>query len=483
MQVTETLNKNFEREIKVVIKAADLAEKLNKKIHENKSRIRLNGFRPGKVPELYLRQLYGKSWMAEIINTTIQESSDKILQEREERPAVAPEVAFSDNEKETDDLLAGKSDLVFHLKYEVLPDVPNADLAKISIEREIIKIAPQDVDQEVERLLSSMRNFIKKEGEAALGDRVTIDYVGMLDDKPFENGSAEKTPLILGSNQFIPGFEEQLIGSKAGEEKEISVTFPNDYPAADLAGKLAKFKVTVHEVAAPEELKITDETVKKIGLESVEQLKKFVLERMENQYGQITRQEIKKQILDAVDAQCPFAVPHSLVEQEFDTIWQQAKEELARNHSSFEQEGTNEAEAQQQYRGLAERRVRLGLVLAEIGKAQNIEVQEHELQRALAEQIRRNPRQEKEIINFFKNNPQAISALRAPIFEEKVIDYILTQVKTIDKEVKLSDFLRREEEKASAQEEPADKKNTAKKTKKTTAKSASKQKKAASADV
>ena len=463
MQVTETLNNGLKREIKIVVPAKDLEAKLNERLADAKDKVKLNGFRPGKVPANHLRKMYGRSFMAEVINEILNETPRSILAERNERSATQPQIDMSEDEKEAEKVLNGAADFVFTIKYEVLPMFELKDVSGIEVTREVVDIPESDVDKQVERVLSSTRTYSEKKGKAEDGDRVTIDYLGKLDGEPFEGGADNDAHLVLGSKQFIPGFEEQLIGVKAGDKTTITVKFPENYGAKHLAGKDATFDITVKEVSKPDELKIDDEAAKKLGLESVERLREIVRQQLESQYGSMTRQKVKRQILDALDGEYDFETPERLVDIEFNNIWAQINSELQQAGRTFEDEETTEEEARDEYRKLAERRVRLGLVLSEIGEKAGIEVSEDELQRAVYDQVRQYPGQEKEIIEFFRRTPDAVANLRAPIFEEKVVDNLLGKVKVTDKKVTAEELMKEDEDEMSPKKTSSKKKSETKK--------------------
>ncbi len=448
MQVTETLSEGLKRELKVVIPAADLATKLDSYLEDMKSKVRINGFRPGKVPTNHLKRLYGRQAMAEILNQTIGEVSQKALEDRSERPALQPEIDLPDEDAES--ILDGKSDLSFTMSYDLLPEFELIDFSTLEIERPIVETADEVVMEQVTTIAESNRPFEPKaEGEAAAeGDRVTMSYVGKIDGEPFEGGADENGQLVLGSKQFIPGFEDQLIGVKAGDEKVVTVKFPEDYGAAHLAGKEATFDVTVKEIAAPGELTVDDEFAKGLGLESLDKLKEIVRGQIEGQYGALTRQRVKRQLLDKLDEVYSFDLPQKLVETEFENIWGQVEADMKRSGKTFEDEDTTEEAAKADYRKIAERRVRLGLVLSEIGEKNEIQVTDEEVQRALYDRVRQFPGQEQQVFEFYRKNPQAIASLRAPIYEEKVVDYILELAKVTDKTV-----TREELEKMAAEDE------------------------------
>lgn len=466
MQVTETLNEGLKREIKIVVPAKDLEAKLTERLADAKDKVKLNGFRPGKVPAAHLRKMYGKSFMAEIINEILNETPRSVLAERGERSATQPKIEMSEDEKEAEKVLDGKADFVFSLNYEVLPKIELKDVSAIEVTREVVDIPEKEVDEQIERVLSSTRTYAEKKGNAEDGDRVTIDYLGKLGDEPFEGGADNDAQLVLGSKMFIPGFEEQLVGSKAGDETQIKVTFPEDYGAAHLAGKEATFDIKVKEVASPDALKIDDEAAKKLGLESLARLREVVCEQIESQYGSVTRQKVKRQILDALDKDYQFETPEQLVEVEFNNIWNQINAELKQAGRTFEDEEMTEEGAREEYRSLAERRVRLGLVLSEIGEEAGVTVSDEELQRAIYAQVRQYPGQEKEIFEFFRRTPEAVANLRAPIFEEKVVDHLLEKIKVSDKKVTPEELMAEDEEDTIAPKKKAAKKKEAKAPKK-----------------
>ncbi|WP_332060424.1 trigger factor [Bartonella sp. CB74] len=459
MQVTETLNEGLKREIKIVVPARDLKEKLNERLDDTKGKIKLNGFRPGKVPTGHLRKMYGKSFMAEILNEIIKDAPHSILADRNERSAMQPQIDIDENEK----ILDGEADFVFNLKYEILPKFEIKDFDHIEVVREIAIVPEKEIDEQVKRTLSSTRSYSLKDGSAEEGDRVTIDYLGKLEGVPFEGGKDSDAQLILGSKQFIPGFEEQLIGVKTGDKKTISVKFPDNYSAVHLASKDAEFDVTVKAVLKPDELKIDDEAAQKLGLESLDRLREVVRGQIESQYGSMTRQKIKRQILDALDADYDFEIPEGLLEIEFNNIWTQVNEDLKKAGSNFESEGVTEEQAREEYRGLAQRRVRLGLVLSEIGVKVGVKVNDDELKAAVFDQVRQYPGQEKEIMDFFRNTPEAVANLRAPIFEEKVIDHLLARIKVKDKEVTVEELMKEYDESDLIEKKPIKKKSAVKK--------------------
>ena len=463
MQVTETLAEGLKREIKVVIPAKDMEAQMNVRLADAKDKVRINGFRPGKVPVAHLKKMYGKSIMAELVNEIVRERPTQILSERGEKSATQPSVTMTEDEAEAEKILNAEADFEFTLSYEVIPPIELKPTDGIKVVREVVEVSDDEVNEQILKIAESARTYEAKKGKAADGDRVTMNYLGKVDGEAFDGGAAEDAELVLGSGRFIPGFEDQLVGLKAGDEKTITVTFPADYPAANLAGKEATFDVTVKEVAAPADLELNDELASKLGIESLDKLKEIVRGQIEGQYGNVTRQKVKRQILDQLDEMYKFDTPQGLVDAEFENIWRQINTDLAQSGKTFEDEDTTEEEAREEYRKLAERRVRLGLVLSEIGEKGGVEVTEEEMQRALFAQLQQFPGQQKEILDYFRNTPGASASLRAPIFEEKVVDKLLSEITVTDKTVSKEELLADDEEGSEGGDKPAKKKAAPKK--------------------
>ena len=442
MQVTETLNSGLKREIKVTVPAGDLEAKLLARLSDAKNKVRINGFRPGKVPVQHLRKVYGKSFMAEVVNEILSNSTREILSDRGEKAAMQPEVVMTEDEKEAEKILAGGADFEFKLNYEIIPAIEIQDFSGIKVTRQVYDVPEADIEEQVRKVTADAREYEVKKGKAELWDKVTIDYLGKVDGEPFDGGTAEDSGLVLGSGQFIPGFEEQLVGVKAGDEKVVSLTFPETYQATHLAGKDATFDVKVKEVSKPDSTEINDEVAKKLGLESADRLREIIRGQIESQFGQMTRQKVKRELLDALDGSYSFEAPSNLVDAEFNNIWSQVNRDLEAAGRSFADEETTEEEARAEYQRLAERRVRLGLVLAEIGEKAGVQVTDEEMQRALFETVRRFPgNQQQEIYDFYRNNPAALTNIRAPLFEEKVVDHLLSQIAVTDKKVSREELL------------------------------------------
>jgi trigger factor len=448
MQVVETTREGLKRELKVTVPRDDLAGRLNEKLLQLKNQVRLNGFRQGKVPISHLKKVYGKQAMAEIVNDLVSRQSGKILADRDEKAAQQPEIAMTEDEKEAEAILDGKADFEFTIAYEVLPEIEVPDLETLEIERPVAEVTDEKVREQAEQIAESARPYEEKKDEAAENDRVTIDYTGKIDGEPFDGGADTDAMLILGSNRFIAGFEEQLIGKKAGDDTVVKITFPTDYQATHLAGKDAEFDVTVKKVESPGKLEINDELAEQFGVENAEKFLEAVRSQIESQYGSFTRAKVKRQVLDQLDEKTRMELPKKMVSQEFDNIWSQVTEELERSGKSFEDEDTTEEKAREEYLSLAERRVRLGLVLANIGEKAGIQVTEDELQRAVYDQIRQYPGQEQQVLDYFRQHPDAMAGLRAPIYENKVVDHIVSKAKVTDKTVSTEELTSIDEDEA-----------------------------------
>ena len=437
MQVTETLSQGLKREFQVVLPASELEERLTSELATLKDKVRLNGFRPGKVPVAHLRKVYGRSVMADVVQNAVNEANRKIVDEHGLKLAHEPQVRFPENKEDVEQALQAKADLAFKVALEVLPSFELADLSDVAVAKPVAEVSDADLEETLQRMADRNRPYSPKgEGEpAADGDRVVVDFVGRIDGEEFQGGKGEGIQVELGSGSFIPGFEEQLVGAKAGEERKVNVRFPENYGAAHLAGKAAEFDVTVKEIQAPGEVAIDDEFAKGFGMDSLDKLKDAVRATIKRDYDAQARRKLKKQLLDALDAKYSFELPETLVEQEFAAVWSQVEADLKNNSKTFADEGTAEEEARAEYRRIAERRVRLGLVLAQAGDKADIKVTDDELNQALVERVRQYPGQERQVWEFYQKNPQARAELRAPLFEEKVVDHVLAQVKVVEEPV------------------------------------------------
>lgn len=435
MQVTETLSSGLKREFKVVVAAQELDKELNKRLTEIAGKANIKGFRPGKVPVPHLKRVYGKSVMAEVVQKQLDDASKQVLAERNLKPAYQPEVKLPEDEAEVARIFDGQGDLSYTMSLEVVPTFELKDTSGLTLERHVIDVTDAHIDEALGRLAGQYKDWEAKDGKAKKGDRVTMSFVGKIDGTAFEGGSAENVPLEIGSGQFIPGFEDQLEGAKAGDELAVKVTFPETYGVATLAGKPAEFEVKVSGVEAPKETVIDDEFAKKLGLESLDKLKETVRERMGQEFGQMTRLKLKRDVLDALDGTYSFELPEKLVEAEFNGIWNALDQEMKRSGKSFADENTTEEDARKEYRAIAERRVRLGLVLGTLGEKEGVTVNDDELQRALIDRARQFPGQERKVFDYYRKNANALLELRGPIFEQKVVDHIVSKATVSEKQV------------------------------------------------
>ena len=434
MEVTETVKEDLHREFKIVVVAKDLDDKLTGKLTEMQPRVHLKGFRPGKAPVSFLKKAYGKSLMGEIVNNVVNESSEQALKERELKPATAPRIDFSN---EIENVVAGKADLEFTMKVDLMPDFEVAALSDLKAERLTAEVTDEDVDNAAKRLAEQQKVYSDK-GEGAVaekGDAITIDFEGKMDGTPFEGGKGENFDLTLGSGSFIPGFEDQLVGAKAGDERTIKVTFPENYGRASLAGKDAEFDVKVKNVKAASEVAVDDALAQSVGMDSLPALKDALRGQLKNDFTRASRTHLKRRILDALDEAHHFSLPSGMVDAEFNAIWKQVEAEIARDGKTADEADKTDDELKAEYRAIAERRVRLGLVLAKIGEQNGLTVSQEELNRAVAAQARKYPGQEQKVYDFITNNPQALAEIRVPLFEDKVVDFIAELIQVNDRSV------------------------------------------------
>jgi trigger factor len=441
MQITDTTAEGLKHEMTVVIDAADIEQRVTDRLAEIGRTIRLPGFRPGKVPLTVLRKRYGPSVMGEVLEQTVSTSSSEAMRERNLRPALQPKIEIlSFNE--------GK-DLQYKLAVEVLPQFELSNLGEMQLERLKPEVPESEIDSALERIAKQQRKAEPVERAAEKGDIVEMDFVGSVDGVEFPGGSAKDYSLELGSGSFIPGFEDQLVGIKAGEERLVKVDFPADYGAAELAGKAAEFKVTAKTIKALADQPIDESLATAVGLENLESLRQTIRERIERDYQGIARQKLKRQLLDRLAERHSFTVPAGMVDIELNSIWQQYQAQVERAKQSNTEPAEapkDEAAIKAEYHDIAERRVRLGLVLAEIGSKNNINVTQDEVNRAIAEEARRFPGQERHVVEYYRNNPGAIDNLRAPLYEDKVVDFILELAQVTDKPVALKELLAMDED-------------------------------------
>jgi len=428
MQVKETLNQGLKRGYHITVTAAELDDKVTQKLAEAQPDVEMKGFRKGKVPMALMKKQFGPKVLGEALQESIDGAMSKHFEDSGDRPAMQPEVKMSNEDwKEGDDVEVDMS-------YEALPDIPDADLSKIKLERLVVKADDGAVDEALKNLAESAPNFEdrKKGSKSKDGDQIEIDFLGSVDGEPFDGGAAEDYPLVLGSNSFIPGFEEQLVGAKAGDEVSVKVTFPAEYNAKNLAGKDAVFACTVKAVKAPKPAKIDDALATRFQADDLAALKAQISERLEAEYSGASRQVMKRALLDALDKQFSFELPESLVSAEAGQIAHQLWHE---ENPDVEGHDHDPVEPTEEHTRLGERRVRLGLVLAELGRAQKIEVSDAEMTQAVMAQARQYPGQEKQFFEFVQQNPQMRQQIQAPLFEDKVVDYVFEQASVTDKDV------------------------------------------------
>jgi trigger factor len=452
MQVTETLAEGLKHEFKISVPASDLDAKADAKLVDLKDKVKLNGFRPGKVPVSHLKKVYGRSVMAETIDQTIRDTNTQIFTDRGFRLATEPKITMPTEQKEVEELLAGKTDLTYTVAIEVVPTIQLADFKTFTVEKPVVDVSDADVDEAIKRIADQNKPYAAKaEGaKAESGDRVTISFKGSIDGVPFDGGTGEGIAVVIGAGQFIPGFEEQLIGMASGETRTLKVAFPKNYASEKLAGQPAEFETTATLIEAPGETEINEEFAKTLGLESLDKLKEAVRERLVGEFAGATRQRVKRALLDRLDDSHKFEAPPSLIEEEFSLMWNSIKAEMESSGKTFADENTTEDAAKEEYHKIADRRVRLGLVLSEIGEKNKITVTDDEVSRAVIERARQMPGREKEVWDYYRNNANALAQLRAPIYEDKVVDFILELANVTEKKVSKEDLFKDDEAEQSA---------------------------------
>ncbi len=437
MQVIESVSDGLKREFDVKVPAAALEARVTERLGELKNWVRINGFRPGKVPLSHLKKLYGRSVMAETIEAVVRETNAQIVSERGLKLAMEPRVTMPEEAVEVEKVLEGKSDLGYRLALEVLPKIELADFSNIQLERLVADVTEPEVDAAVAKVAEETKPYNPKGegGRVENGDRAMINFTGKIDGEPFEGGSGQDVGVNVGSGTFIPGFEDQILGMAVGETRPVKVTFPASYNSPQLAGKEAEFEVTVKSIDQPGTVTIDDEFAKSLGLESLDKLRDALRGRLTQEHAGQSRQKLKRKLLDQLDQLHKFAGPPTLIEEEFKNVWNVVENDLKTQGRSFADEGTTEEKAREEYHAIAERRVRLGLVLAEIGERNSIQVSDDELSRAIVERTRQFPGREQEIWDYYRKNPSALASVRAPLFEEKVVDFILELAKVTEKRV------------------------------------------------
>ncbi len=435
MQVTELSAEGLRREYKVVVPADEIESRVTKRLDELRQTIRMPGFRPGKVPVSLLRKQYGRSVMGEVLEQAVNQGSQKAISDHELRPALQPKIEVTSFDE--------GANLEFTMALEVLPAVPAVDMKAIELTRLTAEVTGEAVAGRLEAFARRLQEFgpPTEPRPAKEGDRLTISFEGRIDGEPFEGGKAEDLPLVLGSGLMVPGFESQLVGSSAGDEATVEVTFPADFPKAELAGKPASFAVQIKELEEPKPLELGDDLAKGQGFDNLEAFEAAIRGSIEREYAQFTRLRLKRALLDRLAERYRFEVPAGMVDMEFDAIWKQLQEELERSDGA---EGADQSEDERkaEYRAIADRRVRLGLLLSDIGQANALKVEQNELNAAVVAQARRYPGEEQKVLEFFRSNPQAIEQLRAPLYEDKVIDFILQMATVTEQSVPVEELLR-----------------------------------------
>ncbi len=423
MQVTETLNEGLKRGFTVVVPEPELAAKREKRLAEIAKTVQIPGFRPGKVPLSMVRKRYGEAVSAEIAEAVINETSSQLMSERNLRPAVQPKFELTKS--------GTGAELEYTLEMEVLPEVAVPDLSDVTLDKPVAQVPESAIEDSLKNIAQSRQNFTAVEDKrpAAAGERLTVDFIGRIDGVAFEGGTAQDVNLVVAGPGFIPGFTEQLEGAEAGETRTIKVSFPEDYGAKDLAGKEAEFEITIKSLAVAETPAIDDELAKQAGAESLEDLRGKIAENIGRQYEQQTRLKLKRALLDVLAERADFVAPVSLVDAEFEAIWQQVEAEKAAGNTDPEDAEKDEATLKGEYKAIADRRVRLGLLVAEIGRAANVAVNDQELQRAMINEALRYGPQAMQVVEFFRKNPQQMERFRGPLFEDKVVDHLLGQIK------------------------------------------------------
>ena len=444
MQVTETSAEGLKREYKIKVDADVIDSKLDEKLKQLAGRIRLPGFRPGKVPVGHLRKLHGDALMGEVLEETVNTTTREALEKNELRPAMRPNIEITSFER--------GADLEYNLTVEVLPEIVPADLGKLKLEKLSAPVGDSDIDEALQRIADGQKAYkaAAKTYKAKKGDAVVVDFVGKRDGEAFEGGTAEDYELVLGSGSLIPGFEDQVIGAKTNEKREVNVTFPEDYGSADLAGMDAVFEVTVKEVKKPVDVAIDDDLAQKVGLENLDQLKERLREQVAADYQRVARMKLKRAMLDQLADMHDFPVPEGMVDMEFEQIWQDFEAGLKQDGKTIETADKPEDELRKEYREIAVRRVRLGLLLSNIGDTNEITVTAEELNRAIMMEASRFPGQERRVFEFYQKNPDAMQQVRAPLFEDKVMDFILDKAEVMEKEVDRETLLSDPDEDAAA---------------------------------
>ena len=439
MEVKELKSKGLKREFSITIGIDDIKEKKIKKLQDIASKAKIDGFRPGKVPTSHIEKLYGQSVMIEVIEKIVSEASQSVLQDRDLRAAVKPEVKLGSDMNE---VIEKNKDLIFTMNCEVLPEIEITDFSKIKLDKPVSKPTEKDIKDALEYLAKQNKSFkeVPEKTKSKDGDQVTIDYIGKIDDIAFDGGTANDANLVLGSKSFIDNFEDQLIGLKKGDKKLVNVKFPDNYQSSDLAGKDATFDVEIKKVSKAEDSKVNDDLAKNLGMEDLKTLKKNLEERIQQDFDSAARMKLKDSLLDVLEKKHKFKLPESMVNQEFDQMWNQLQQQLDQQKKELKDLELSEKEIRKNYTEISEKRVCTGLLIAEIGKQNNIQLEDNDINKALQIEMQKYPGQEKEILDYYQKNQDAIRQLTAPVFEDKVIDFILEKVDLKDVKVSREDL-------------------------------------------
>jgi trigger factor len=442
MQIVEKAGEGLSRVFGVTVPVSDLNEALDARIAEITPTLNIKGFRPGKVPPGHVRRLYGKALMSEVVEKTLNETTQKVLEDNKLRPAGDPDLK---PEGDMEAVIEGKADLAYEIAVDVMPDFEPVDVSTLSLKRPVYEPTDAEVDEALAELARQNRTYESRTGKSVKakdGDMVVIDFLGKLDGEPFEGGAAEDAELVLGSGQFIPGFEDQLVGKTPGDEVEVKVTFPDSYQAEKLKGKEAVFDVKVKDVKAPVDAPADDALAERLGIENLAKLRELLKANLEKEYAGASRFKLKRALLDQLDTKHDFPLPPKMVEAEFNAIWQQVEQDKAAGELPPEDVKKSDEKLKEEYRKIAERRVRLGLVLAEIGRANNVQVTEQELGEAMRQEAMKYGPQAQQVFDLFRQNPNAQAQLRAPIFEDKVVDLIVGKAKVKDAKVSKDELMK-----------------------------------------
>ena len=472
MNVTELKAEGLKKEFKVVIPSSDFAKKVDEKIQQISKTVKLPGFRAGKAPMAMLKQKYQASVTGEVLDDTVRNAADEIIRDKKLHPAMMPDIKITS--------FGEGKDLEFEVSVEIMPEIKLGDFSKLSLEKLMAEVPAEEVEKALKYLSQARRETVKVEDDRALqnGDTAVIDFVGSIDGVEFQGGKGNAYPLELGSGSFIPGFEEQLVGKKAGDKVDVNVSFPESYHAKDLAGKAAVFAVEIKEVRETKPVAINDEFAKAMGAESLDKLKESISERIKGDYEQASRMKLKRQLLDILDKEYSFEAPQSLVDAEYKSIVEQYEQAKKFNQLDESEKAKSEEELLADYKNIAIRRVKLGLLLSQIGQEAKLTITPEDINKAIANEARKYHGQEQAVFDFYLKNKQAIENLKAPVFEEKIVDHILSQAKVAEKIISVEELYNFDEDnksakKASKKAEKAEKEEAPKAAKKTTAKKAS----------